>query len=345
MKPLRRIEVEPLGDHRWAKIERSVLESLEREAIGGVRPPEPRRRIGVRAGLTVAAAIVAGAVGATVLLQRGQPEHAALESPSRITTGASASHLALPGLALDVAPQSAVVVGSETPQGLLIVLDQGSIVCDVAPRSGKSPLIVQAGATRVRVVGTRFSVTRSGEAARVKVDEGIVEVLAAGGRWRVAAGEDWPPAETAEPKPAPLALPPTDSLATPPSVAPESPKSTEPTQGKQAARQRALATPDRRTPVAPEAVTPETPPPPSPQSVFEEAAASERSDPARASQLYRTLESGAGSWAQHALYARGRLEASRGNRTEARRLLERYLERYPNGSNAEDARAVLRRLL
>jgi hypothetical protein len=38
------------------------------------------------------------------------------------------------------------------------------------------------------------------------------------------------------------------------------------------------------------------------------------------------------------------LEATRGNGTEARRLLERYLERFPNGSNAEDARAVLKRL-
>ena len=65
---------------------------------------------------------------------------------------------------------------------------------------------------------------------------------------------------------------------------------------------------------------------------------------ARASELYGTLESGAGSWAQNAIYARGRLEASRGNRAEARLLLEQYLERFPNGTNAEDARAVLRRL-
>jgi TolA-binding protein len=78
--------------------------------------------------------------------------------------------------------------------------------------------------------------------------------------------------------------------------------------------------------------------------VFERATALERSDPARASQLYRSLELGTDSWAQNALYARGRLAASRGNPAEARRLLERYLERFPRGSNAEDARAVLRRL-
>jgi TolA-binding protein len=78
--------------------------------------------------------------------------------------------------------------------------------------------------------------------------------------------------------------------------------------------------------------------------VFEQATALERSDPGRASRLYRSLESGTDSWARNALYAHGRLEASRGNAGEARRLLERYLERFPRGSNAADARAVLERL-
>ena len=83
---------------------------------------------------------------------------------------------------------------------------------------------------------------------------------------------------------------------------------------------------------------------PSSQAMFEEATRLERSDPARASRLYRRLETGSDSWAQNALYARGRLEASRGNSREARRLLESYLQRFPRGSNVEDARAMLRRL-
>lgn len=78
--------------------------------------------------------------------------------------------------------------------------------------------------------------------------------------------------------------------------------------------------------------------------MFEQATGLERGDPARASELYGTLESGGDAWAQNALYAHGRLEASRGNRDAARRLLERYLERFPRGGNAEDARAVLLRL-
>ena len=82
----------------------------------------------------------------------------------------------------------------------------------------------------------------------------------------------------------------------------------------------------------------------SPQTVFEQATLLERTDPERASKLYGTLASRGDSWAQNALYARGRLEATRGNRVEARRLLELYLDRFPNGGNAQDARAVLKRL-
>jgi TolA-binding protein len=96
---------------------------------------------------------------------------------------------------------------------------------------------------------------------------------------------------------------------------------------------------------APEVASPGTPlPPPSRQATFEEATALERSAPERALSLYASLESGSDSWAQNALYARGRLQASHGNGAEARALLERYLERFPRGSNAEDARAVLTRL-
>jgi TolA-binding protein len=78
--------------------------------------------------------------------------------------------------------------------------------------------------------------------------------------------------------------------------------------------------------------------------VFEQATLLEQSDPARASRLYRSLEGGGDSWAQNALYARGRLAASRGNKADARRLLQQYLARFPRGGNAADARAVLRRL-
>lgn len=338
MKKLSEIQVEPLSEQRWSKIERSVLSRLALEGNTATNSmPLARSRWGGRAWF-LAAAFVTAVCGA-VLLARGLPERASVEHPSRITTGSTSSHLALPGLSLDVEPQSAVVVGAETPQGVLIVIDRGSIVCEVAPRANGAPLIVQAGEARVRVVGTRFRVTRAGESARVKVQEGVVEVSSRGGTIRVQAGEEWP-ADLARAEPLERA----EVLAVPSAALPTLDDASK-RAGSSPARPAAAAARTRATSAVPAVEGPPAQEPPrSRQAVFEQAALLERSDPARASKLYASLESRGDSWAQNALYARGRLEATRGSTAEARRLLEQYLERFPNGSNAEDARAVLSRL-
>jgi hypothetical protein len=334
MKKLNLIEVEPLSEQRWSRIERSLVSRLALEASTAT---EERPRAGARWGRRVwlvAAALLSVVATAGVLAFSSSGGRVA-EQPSRITTGASASHLALSGLSLDVEPESAVVVGPETPKGLLIVVDRGTIVCEVAPRPHDAPLIVQAGAARVRVVGTRFSVTRLEESARVTVDEGVVEVSFRGGIVHVGAGERWPSDETQE-------------LAAEPAVVPNDAPRPEVSARAVSPSPRSAPTPAKsRTTPEPsvvEPVSPPKPPAPSRQATFEEATLLERSDPARAARLYANLQSGGDSWAQNALYAWGRLEATRGNRAEARRLLERYLERFPSGGNAEDARAVLTRL-
>jgi hypothetical protein len=332
---LNQIEVEPLSEQRWSKVERSLLSRVALES-GSVpeRSPGAQRRVGARVWLLAAA--VVGALMVAVFAVRAFPERTAIQQPSRITTGLSGSHLALPGWSIDVEPQSAVVVGAETPNGVLVVLDRGSIVCDVLERPKEAPLLIQAGAARVRVLGTRFSVTRMGELARVRVQQGVVEVSAGGQSWKVRAGEEWP-AEALQAAPV---RPMVESSAVPSSAPQPAPTATE----------RRVSSTTRARVASASVATAEIAPPepqptaPRPQTVFEQATAMERTDPARASELYRTLEAGADSWAQNALYARGRLEASRGNHAEARRLLGRYLERFPRGSNAEDARAVLKRL-
>lgn len=336
MTKLRYIEVEPLSDQRWSKIERSLFARLEGKV--GVTSHLARsgkgrlRRWWVAAAAAAVTAAAAAIVVATIRLH-GSTDVVGVEMPSRITTGADTSHLSLPGLAVDVEPDSAVVVGPETPQGMLIVVDRGGIVCDVAQRPGGAPLIVQAGAARVRVLGTRFSVNRQVEGARVAVSHGVVEVSAYGRSVRVGAGEEWPSKAVA-----PLASSvdvTTDAVTTP---------AAEPTQrGTTPSERRAPASRGSAVSRSPR-VAEEAKPQPVPQSVFEQAAALERRDPARASHLYGTLESGSDSWAKNALYARAQLEASRGNHGTARRLLERYLQRFPRGENAEDARAVLERL-
>ena len=71
------------------------------------------------------------------------------------------------------------MVGAETPQGCCRLGSRKHRLPGGAARE-EAPLIVQAGAARVRVLGTRFSVTRLGESARVKVQEGVVEVSSGG---------------------------------------------------------------------------------------------------------------------------------------------------------------------
>ncbi len=359
MKHLLRVEVEPLPEQRWEKIERALITRLQQEPQRRESPGERNSSSrGLRLMLVAASALaVLIVIAISIPMSRQRP---AFDLPSRITTGQSSSHLSLPGLVLDVDPDSAVVVGAETPQGLLLVVDQGSIACQVEPRSSEAPLIVQAGAVRVRVVGTRFRVTRLGESARVQVQQGVVEVTAGGESVRVAEGEVWssdvPQRSTRGARSVSTAA--ADEAvavekAAPDAEAPTLPRKTQ-HQSPATHSARALA-PSSRSPrsarrdaietaVDPGETETETAPRQSPQSVFEQATALERSDPGRASRLYRQLESGSDSWARNALYARGRLEASRGNSGEARRLLELYLARFPRGSNAEDARAVLRRL-
>jgi hypothetical protein len=193
--------------------------------------------------------------------------------------------------------------------------------------------VVQAGEVRVEVVGTRFRVTRQGESARVAVQEGVVRVSARGQTVAVAAGESWPKAAA----PVAPALPVLDQV--PLEQLPLEPAS------EAEARPRGVRPPARLTPVEPS--SPEKPPAPeaaTEQHQFEAATRLERSEPGRAVQLYRGLENGAGSWAMNALFAHGRLEAARGNRAEARRILSQYLERFPQGGNAQDARMLLGRL-
>ena len=96
-------------------------------------------------------------------------------------------------------------------------------------------------------------------------------------------------------------------------------------------------------PAAPAPVA--APVPPSAQSRYEAAERVERSDPSGALRTYLDLARGSDAWAQNALYAAGRLDADRGARQDAVRLLEEYLRRFPRGSNAQDARALRDSLL
>lgn len=321
------LEVEPLSEQRWAKIEQAVFARLEAGADPLSEPARPRR-----AGRVLVWAAAAAALGALLLalvVVKGGASPGEAAALSRISTGATASHLALPGVSLDVSPESTIVVSGGERERMLVVLDRGEVACDVEPRRPGAPLVVQAGEVRVEVVGTRFRVTRQGESARVEVQEGVVRVSSRGQSVAVAADQSWPAPE------------PTREPSGPPEPVADAPP---PTSDQVEVRPRNPRIAPRPTPVEPSIEKPATPEPLSAQQQFETATRLERSEPARAIQLYSGLESGSSSWAANALFAHGRLEAARGNPAAARRILSQYLARFPQGGNAQDARMLLGRL-
>jgi len=83
---------------------------------------------------------------------------------------------------------------------------------------------------------------------------------------------------------------------------------------------------------------------PSPRERYDRAAAIESTHPDEAVSIYRELAAGEGSWAMNALYAEARLELERGNKDSARKRFAEYLQRYPTGPNANDARELSAKL-
>lgn len=335
------LEFEPLSESRWNKIEQRVFARLDAGELRSTQDPHQHAPFWSRRGSVWALGLAASLL--LVVLALSHSNRNAAPTISRISTGVAASHVALPGVVLDVSPQSAIIVSGSADESALIVLDRGEVTCDVAHRRPGAPLFVQAGELSVEVVGTRFTVTRQEEVASVKVQEGVVRVKFRGRSTSVKAGETWPPTPTAEVSPPPL-------VAEVPraSEVPEAPSSASPTVGALRPRERSprtrIANEVKDAKDAKEQVVTTKASPPSAQQQFETATRIEATEPAQAIRLYEGIENSSSGWASNALFAHGRLEAARGNRIAARRILSQYLSRFPGGANAPDARLLLSRL-
>jgi hypothetical protein len=318
MKAKRKIEVdvEPLGEARWAKIDARVFEALDDDAAAPAPASTPPARPRMARRWSVGVIGFAAVAAAAILVWRVAlpPRDAFVHDPSHIETGTVGSRLALGYATLEVAPESAVTTSGDDAHGLLVVLEKGAVDCEVAPRAGRPPFVVAAGEVRVRVVGTRFVVRRDGERVGVDVRHGSVEVSRAGELVVLHDGETWPPAP-----PPPTAAPTTTTSATDTLTPAPSASAT--------AARSAVAT--TRAPAQ------------SDQQAYEQAARSEAKTPAEAMATYRRLAAGGGPWAAPSLFAAGRLAHDRGDTAAARALLRQYLDRYPNGPNADDARRLL----
>ncbi len=389
MDPIRKIEVEPLSEPRWAKIEKSLFAQLEHAELDRepqikmVSQPPPARswrwRPAVALVMAGAMAAAVGALATKSLFTSPLPATAPVASaPSRVVTGSSDSHVALGESDVDVAPESAVLVSGDDERGIMVVVDRGKVECEVAPRKGRPPFVVQAGDVRVKVVGTRFTVARDaqGGGAHVLVAHGIVEVTSHGQTTTLHDGDSWPAAQTTQtptaiapvtpstvtqndpPTPAPRTVPRSSRHKSAPLSKTTSPKApiaatADPPASPAApvAQAAPVGTPPPASPpslnlpppppAAPAVVPPPAPPQPSAQELYESAAQLEAQNPDQALATYKKLAGGGGAWAANALFAAGRLQAHRGRNADAARMLDEYLVRFPNGANAADARELL----
>ena len=340
--------VEPLPDLTWARLERQLWQTLDAPAPRVVEPPRARRwRWPAIAGTAIAATAAIALMwprGDGARLGPGEVELAAPAKPSRIASAGAIAELSFGDADIRLAPHSTLFLGGDDQRGVDLLLERGRVSFEVAPRAGRAPFVVRAGAVRITVIGTAFTVARDGDSAQVAVTHGVVEVLAAGRLDHLTAGQLWDrgviragtlalddtlamASPNLNPTPTPIPIP----IPTPIPIPIPTPTRTP------------IPTPIP-TPIRIPTPTPTPSPSPDPKAQFAAAAALEASAPARAQQAYLALADDHGPWAGPALYAAARLAHDRHDGALARQLLDRYLTRFPHGRNALDARALLERL-
>lgn len=304
-------------------------------ALSGQEPrarsaPRPSWRIAVPVAIAAAAsALLVAGLGAGVIElgpsgrhaeTSGEPPAARGHAHATAPTRVSVAHGVLD---LEAGTQ---VSWSEA----VVVLHEGRLRVAVDPRP-HLPFRVETARFAVHVTGTRFEVTPQA----VEVAEGSVEVRTLEGALLAGlhAGQRWEllPEATADVETTALAPAPGDEHREAASLERVAVAAAAPHEER--APSRAAAT-DRGDDTA------AAEPPPA-RERFARAATLEASSPDEAATLYESLEREGGPWGTNALFARASLALTRGRRTEARTLLERYLALHPDGPNAPDARALL----
>lgn len=305
MKPNADVPAEPLSDETWQRVEHGLFAKL---GLQPTPPPAPRKATPVWKWTVMGIAASLPLVAIVVLLLRSESPNAAVDS-QRIRTSDAARELQVGGVSVRLDPRSELVSVSTGEHGSAVVLERGAARFTVPPRGERETFEVLAGDARMEVVGTQFRVVRADASARLEVYEGSVRVTQAERSVLIHAGKQWPDA-----------APPVEPLAkedVPAGAAPANGSATSTAPSAQDERQRKR---------------------------YEQAAASERTAPRQALKEYEALAKQSGPWASNALYALGRLEVDQKDYKRATRHLESYLERYPQGSNAADARSLLERI-
>lgn len=348
--------IEPLSDAAWTRVERGVWSQLDGGA-GARAATRPARRWWLVAAPLAAAA----AVAVIVLGLRTRPVE--LET-SRVVTEAAASSVSYGDSHIELDAHTALVMGHESAHPL-VLLERGAARFTVAPRVQRPAFIVRAGDATVRVVGTQFRVARSEERISVSVERGLVNVEFRGSVVPVGAGQRWSsdaPTRTAAIAATAAATPPAVAASAGPKVEPapepepeiEMPGSAEATPGGHAKPpahrpKRPAGSADAHGDAGADVRIEPTPTVPAvaqddrDRAEYDRLAALEPRSPEAALKGYMALGRGNSRWAAPALYAAARLAVDLHD-PRAATFLAIYLQRFPGGANAADARKLLARL-
>jgi transmembrane sensor len=342
-------QIEPLSEAAWARVERGVWSQLDAERPAGHPPPAPRR-------WWLAAAPLAAAAAVAVLVIAVRRAPTAFDEPARVVTGAAPSSVLFGDSHIELAAATALVMSHEAEHPT-VTLERGAAWFTVAPRLSRPAFIVRAGDAMVRVVGTKFRVSRSEERIAVEVDHGLVDVNFRGSEVAIGGGQRWsseapgrilaaaaPPAiEAGAPAPVTASPDPETPAAPPPEAAPPArphrPAHPAPAHPAHPSAGSAGARPEPRA----QAAEPEAPKGDRDGAEYDRLAALEPASPAAALAGYLALARGTSRWADPALFAAARLAVDRRD-PRAETLLIVYLERFPSGANAADARQLLARV-
>ncbi|HUH04880.1 MAG TPA: FecR domain-containing protein [Kofleriaceae bacterium] len=185
-----KVAVEILEPARVARIEQHVLAELRATEFAPLRSRWSLARVAMPA-LAAAAVLAVAWLGLRAL--RPEVQRVALPGQElrseRITTADGGTRLDLGDAVIEVAAHSSFEL-RRAGGGILVVLEHGTVDCEVEPRGARPPFVVRAGEVAVTVVGTRFTVER-GDEVKVHVVRGKVRVEAAGEVAMVAAGQGW----------------------------------------------------------------------------------------------------------------------------------------------------------
>ena len=184
-----KIRVERLDSARLARIEENVLAA---RALPAAEPRNAWLRFAPLAAAACALVLVAGALGYWLRSSDGDKVAGAAPEPA-ITTGPDESATVAVGDAVVLIAPNTLVSFRTRPDGRIdLDLARGQVDCDVTPRPHRPLFAVHAADVDVAVVGTAFSVARTGSQVTVQVSRGKVSVTRGGKQMYVAAGENWP---------------------------------------------------------------------------------------------------------------------------------------------------------